>query len=236
LQILPFLEQGTVKALYNPDYRAEDPINEPATRQQISVYQCPSDDAAGRVWSSAAWDTGNAYNDEFSRSNYVVCMGSSVYIPSGASFNADYSETDTDGPFRVAVGRELREFSDGTSGTAMASEILAGKFDVYPDSDYRGKWAWEQMGESAYTHFDTPNTSAPDLLLSYKCSGATEIPDMPCTPATSLSDERATARSRHPGGVNVLFGDGHVSFYGDTIELVVWQALSTIEGEETVGE
>lgn len=33
------------------------------------------------------------------------------------------------------------------------------------------------------------------------------------------------ARSRHPGGVNVLAGDGSVRFLGDNIELEVWRNL-----------
>lgn len=43
-----------------------------------------------------------------------------------------------------------------------------------------------------------------------------------------------TASSRHPGGVNVLTGDGSVRFVKETIAAKVWRALSTISGRETV--
>lgn len=43
-----------------------------------------------------------------------------------------------------------------------------------------------------------------------------------------------TARSFHPGGVNVLFGDGSVKFINDSVTLQIWQALSTVNGGETV--
>jgi prepilin-type processing-associated H-X9-DG protein len=42
------------------------------------------------------------------------------------------------------------------------------------------------------------------------------------------------ARSRHPGGVNVLFGDGSVKFLKDTINLSIWQGISTTKGGEVI--
>jgi hypothetical protein len=44
-----------------------------------------------------------------------------------------------------------------------------------------------------------------------------------------------TARSRHPGGVNLLIGDGGVRFISDTISSVTWQALSSPQGGEALG-
>ena len=41
-----------------------------------------------------------------------------------------------------------------------------------------------------------------------------------------------SARSYHPGGVNLLFGDGHVSFVGNGINLQVWRAWATRAGKE----
>ncbi len=43
-----------------------------------------------------------------------------------------------------------------------------------------------------------------------------------------------TSRSFHPGGVNVLFGDGSVKFINNSITLQVWQALSTVAGNEAI--
>ena len=42
------------------------------------------------------------------------------------------------------------------------------------------------------------------------------------------------ARSFHPGGVNVLFCDGHLSFISDTIDLACWRSLATRAGGEVV--
>ena len=43
-----------------------------------------------------------------------------------------------------------------------------------------------------------------------------------------------SARSVHPGGVQVVFADGHVGFFTDAIELSTWHALATIKGGESV--
>jgi len=41
-------------------------------------------------------------------------------------------------------------------------------------------------------------------------------------------DKFHAARSRHPGGVNAIFADGYVIFTSDTIDLVIWQRLASI--------
>jgi prepilin-type processing-associated H-X9-DG protein len=66
-----------------------------------------------------------------------------------------------------------------------------------------------------------------------------------CTPGrdancgnTALRDDQVDvlARSRHGGGVNVAYADGHVRFVPDSIDLAVWQALATVAGGETNAE
>lgn len=44
----------------------------------------------------------------------------------------------------------------------------------------------------------------------------------------------APASSNHSEGVNVLFGDGHVTIVSDSIDAGIWQALGTINGGESV--
>ena len=57
-------------------------------------------------------------------------------------------------------------------------------------------------------------------------------PDMPCNPQASynMGTAYAAARSRHPGGVNAVFVDGHVEFFSDNIDSNIWRGLSTIDG------
>ena len=43
---------------------------------------------------------------------------------------------------------------------------------------------------------------------------------------------RISARSLHPGGVNMVRGDGSVIFVSQTIERKVWRATGTTQGSE----
>jgi prepilin-type processing-associated H-X9-DG protein len=46
----------------------------------------------------------------------------------------------------------------------------------------------------------------------------------------------SSARSRHqPGGVNVVYCDGHVAWISNNITLATGRAISTTQGGETIG-
>jgi prepilin-type processing-associated H-X9-DG protein len=46
--------------------------------------------------------------------------------------------------------------------------------------------------------------------------------------------EFSNAQSAHPGGVNVLFGDGSVRFIKDSISPQTWMALGTRNNGEVI--
>ena len=236
-QILPYIEQQAV-------YDQIDWFNFPGCCPwaqmhdiQIPGYQCPSDDTKGRsLW--FFW--GPAY---FARSNYVMSFGSDRYSPesrqpqNGSCRTKGACDHDNDGAFREGESRKLRSFVDGTSQTVMMSELVAGRCDSQPECgvfDLRGCWAEPFMGPSAYTHRLTPNSAAPDSS-GYCPSTYINDPIQPCT-AVSGSDQTwyVAARSLHPGGVNAVYVDGHVSFHDDGIDHFLWKALSTIAGEEVL--
>jgi prepilin-type N-terminal cleavage/methylation domain-containing protein/prepilin-type processing-associated H-X9-DG protein len=43
-----------------------------------------------------------------------------------------------------------------------------------------------------------------------------------------------TAGSRHPGGVNVCFGDGHIQFVKSTVNIITWWAIGSAHSGEVV--
>ena len=255
LPIMPFIEEtalhdqwGFLKTDNNGNYGGIY-FNEEITKVQPPIYVCPSDDSQGRTW-------GIHEGGRYARSNYAGCFGSTTHAPNAdpgrhysgtqpLDANYDADDMETNGVFRIQgsnYGRKLKKIVDGTSQTVMVSEILAGQVDAFPGGsgpgargDLRGTWAHIWMGTASYTHLLTPNSSAGDAISGVWCH---HMPDhgLPCNPQTRGGDEFAAARSHHPGGVNVAFVDGHVSFYLDAINAYLWQTLSTYAGEEVQSE
>jgi prepilin-type N-terminal cleavage/methylation domain-containing protein/prepilin-type processing-associated H-X9-DG protein len=209
IMLLPYLENQNVP--YNFNLRQYDPANKPAIGTQIAAYLCPSDDAAGRK-----------VLETYSRSNVAVCFGSQAMCKSCTCCTVPAKDAITDGAFQIDLSRRLDDFPDGTSNTVAVSEILSGKKDTSP-LDYRGAWTLVLHGFN-YEHYDTPNSSNGDVMYPGTCVSE---PDMPCASPTgdNLYLQHIAARSRHPGGVNAGFVDGHINFIPDVIDLAVWRAL-----------
>ena len=233
--ILPFLEQGRVAEDLVVEQRWINAANARVAAAQIPTYQCPSDNAKGRVGKFTHHHGRTTYH---SRSNISMSFGQILY-PCNARLPHNSSgpdeELENGGPFRMEVGRKLSEFKDGTSHTIMVSEVRAGQDDDWNDfndrlHDARGFWA-RPFQSSAILHVNTPNSSALDCLNSEQCGS----PDVaPCTLFCGPCNGHVAARSYHSGGVNALSCDGHVAFYSDSIDLSVWQAVGTIDGGEVI--
>jgi prepilin-type processing-associated H-X9-DG protein/prepilin-type N-terminal cleavage/methylation domain-containing protein len=227
--LLPYLEQEGVG--FDLKYRPYDPQNWPATRIQISAFQCPSDDAQGRCFGN------NPANGQvFARSNLALCFGTKGMC--GSCTVSDLSnpkapKLPTDGAFQFEQARMLDEFTRGTTNTAMLSEMLSGKVDKGATIDMRGAWAY--MYGQYYTHLDTPNSGVGDV--EYPGGYCFTEPEMPCGTEQGKNAYlwHNLARSKHPGGVNVAFVDGHVNFVPNGIHLNVWQAIGSRTDNSTLG-
>lgn len=113
------------------------------------------------------------------------------------------------------------DMTDGTSQTAMVSEIRC------PKDRGDGRGILHYTENPIYHHNHTPNSLVPDEVREAFC---VNTPEAPCIGAFAAWNQRSvimTARSNHPGGVNLLLGDGSVHFVGETINLDVWRALCT---------
>ena len=238
--ILPFLEQLD---LYN---EADQNSLNGAHPDLISghapaTYKCPSDSLTDL---SAGW---------IDRINYYINFGPDPvrYIddPSCshvASIGSCSERLRRPGPFYWTTTTKLTNFRDGTSSTALYSEGLKGYFFTSGGGgedalDFRGQWLWSTDG-IVYTHLLTPNTSAGDVIRAPNCTplANAHIPciagNWPSIGAAGVNMNLAiAARSRHPGGVNVLMGDGSVHFVHDFIDLRIWQALATLDGGDLLG-
>ncbi len=174
--------------------------------------------------------------------NYVVNFGNltqtqpSIYMGyafGGAPFT-DIGSPDSifSGLYTSVANTEKRTygfqvFTDGTSNTMLASELR-----VPQGYDLRG-FSWWGLG-SCYTAWQTPNSSLPDIVVNASYCKYPLGNNPPCQVATSALPMMLAARSFHPGGVNVTFGDGSVRFIKNSVNVFIWRALSTTHGNEVI--
>jgi prepilin-type processing-associated H-X9-DG protein len=86
------------------------------------------------------------------------------------------------------------------------------------------RWGWGAMSMTLMNTVVTPNSK---LALWNVCRDTCKS----CGPDDSIF---SNAQSNHPGGVNVLFGDGSVRFVKDSISPQTWMAIGTRANSETI--
>ncbi len=127
-----------------------------------------------------------------------------------------------------AIGGEAQDVSTLPIGTLIAalqacSTAYASGVNITNANGNR--WGWGAATMSMF-HTIVPPNSKQYAWNSCRdnCGG--------CGPDDS---EFSNAQSNHPGGVNVLFGDGSVKFVKDSINMQTWMGLGTKAGGEVIG-
>jgi prepilin-type N-terminal cleavage/methylation domain-containing protein/prepilin-type processing-associated H-X9-DG protein len=219
----PFIEQDNIyrelpspqagQCLWEPWGSPEAMNPNGPTSRVVTTFLCPSDD--GILVENQSFG-------HFTMGNYHVFFG-------GANLSDAVNFTATNrAAFGPNFGARIAEIIDGTSNTMILGEYLRSRG---ASNDQRGLlWADEPAYGHIYAHLN-PNTTAPDLLLNGWCDPHPEV-NMPCINGDSGPNNTAASRSRHTGGVNVLFGDGSVHFISNGVNNATWQALVTIAGGE----
>ncbi|WP_373649955.1 DUF1559 domain-containing protein [Schlesneria sp. DSM 10557] len=218
--ILPYIDQAPLynRADFNSCFGCVGGVGNPPN-EIVSVslpgMTCPSDPNSGKL-------AFNAYR----RGNYVANSGIGALR---SVTNPDDPSRLFPGPFTMNSKRSFRDFIDGTSNTAMVSELLNSTGD-----DFRGVMHYPEG--SLYQHDRNPNTTIPDESRAAFCVNGLRYP---CIGTSSSYADRAliySARSQHIGGAHVTMADGAVRFISENLSLVIWQAIGTHKGNETIGE
>jgi prepilin-type processing-associated H-X9-DG protein len=79
-----------------------------------------------------------------------------------------------------------------------------------------------------------PNSKWPDGIQGCPDPAAAQLERMPCF--TNLPPNSAAARSRHAGGVSAVFLDGHVTFIRDSVSIITFGHLVSINDGQPVSE
>ncbi|WP_435009887.1 DUF1559 domain-containing protein [Tundrisphaera lichenicola] len=245
-RVLPFMEQGSVFNSINFTFRYSVAQNTTVAAVNIATLICPSEvNPTPRATTTARY---NVINYGWNQGDWYAWGG--------------FAGTANRAPFEVNRSRSFAEFTDGLSNTILAAEVKAYQPNLGTCGPLNGitatnipptsanpatvvpqynsgcnlgltghtEWVDGAVHETGMTTAWTPNKRITrdgepgqdlDLVsLGYNKGGPTFA--------------AVNSRSYHPGGVNVLFGDGSVKFIKDSVNGESWRAIGSMRGNEVV--
>jgi prepilin-type N-terminal cleavage/methylation domain-containing protein len=254
LFILPYLEQDNLFNSWNfagnnrddqeahgGMFRYGGAANSTVTSTRVETYFCPSD-----------FNNRNGINPGgVTSQNYVANFGNTIsnqppfYLYHGAKLpflGAPFTDMGAPDPDIISAPQHaitagtvtFSRIADGLSSTMLISEVVVGT-----GGDRRGYSWWGYAAQ--FTGLQPPNSACPDVLQSSSYCGGVP-PNPPCTGATGgLNGDVYVGlglvnvpRSMHPGAVEVGMADGSVRLIKNSVNVSVFQALSSTMGNEVV--
>ena len=227
--LIPFIDPTLVLS--------EAEAQQGSLNKRVPFWQCPAD---GRTISI----NGKTFTG---RTNYHINRGTG------------YQRFDLNGLIDIAGGTRSSDISDGLSNTAAFAEALW----HYPilssvELSQTKRVMWDTLnarhdsaeldsfvrlceevphtamhGRAGLLGFDprTLDLNQYDHLMrpnSWSCWNDQSV-------GANVLYSALTPTSNHPGGVNVVFCDGHLQFIGDSIDLKTWRALGSRNGMDIPG-
>jgi prepilin-type N-terminal cleavage/methylation domain-containing protein/prepilin-type processing-associated H-X9-DG protein len=223
--ILPYLEE---QALYdkfridlvtiwdtsNPCKWCSEPDVKIAVATRPSTYVCPSD---GELLLLAEYK-----HDLPATYDVATCSYANVAGSQGPP-NTDVFKYKNDGVFFYNRRIKATEITDGLSHTLFTGETIEGHLGIGSNI-----WTNGNRGNSTMRTTRNPLNTPPGV------DGGGGV--ITVTSSTGKNVANCAFQSWHPGGANFDYGDGHVTFIPDSVDLTVYQALSTRAGNETLIE
>jgi prepilin-type N-terminal cleavage/methylation domain-containing protein/prepilin-type processing-associated H-X9-DG protein len=259
--ILPYCEGTTVTEealdVYKTSGDAYSGSMDALNRLIMPMYLCPSDPDIKNQQEKY----GNADRRQM---NYCGVAGS-YYSRTGEctrtkqsnlycveSTDPTFQQNNFDGLLIQGWPVKLRQVTDGLSNTVMLGERWYAVRAWMIGSYWRGSTD-PPRGRGVSGPPDGPQPTAAlfamknitatvplnhDLNISCYVGhvNATDRPSVPDTSAKTISVNDLPFGSFHPGGVNFCYGDGSVKFLTDDLDLDVYVALASRNGEEVISE
>jgi prepilin-type N-terminal cleavage/methylation domain-containing protein/prepilin-type processing-associated H-X9-DG protein len=229
--LLPALDQSPLYQQFNTLRPCWDAVNSVPARTRLSVFLCPS--ATNSEGLATVRDASGATLAQFSRSTYVVNSGQEE--PWGFT-QVDYAGL-ADGPFYRNSRTRVADVVDGLSNTVFIGEHSP----LLSDKTWVGVVPGAEVCTNDPNRFPlTECDGAATLVSVHSGPSAAEIDPVtgfaPIHPPNSPLAHVCQMYAEHPGGANVLLGDGSVRFVSQFIHQPTWAALSSIRRGEVVGE
>jgi prepilin-type N-terminal cleavage/methylation domain-containing protein/prepilin-type processing-associated H-X9-DG protein len=253
-QLLMFIEQGNLFNSINfslppetpgmagsvpfmPAYQNPNRENMTASNAQVATFLCPSDvpPIAGfpggnnylanqQTWAcdlSENFPSTNAPN-EVPRGIFYYNSSTTVSAVTDGLSNTAYFSEKIRGTGVPNPRTDMLIFTNQTSLAATYSACQQLNVLTAPPLTSRQGMSWV-MGEmccTLYNHVAPPNSNT--------CAA----PNFPGNMANMAM--QVPPSSLHPGGANLMMGDGSVRFARNSINVSIWQALGTRNGGETI--
>ena len=242
-RLLPYLEETSLANLIDWGKAPEFTDNPVAARTRVPTYLCPSEinDRERETPTITYYPLNYVFNQGtwFIYDPTTGVVGDGAFMPNHAFRAAEIK----DGLSKTLAATEVKGYQpnvwDTNQPTTLGVTPPATPADLAPyfggtfDENGHTEWVEGDVHETGFTTTFTPNLDVP-----YNNSGITYDIDL-----TSMRDGESitvptyaavTARSYHPGVVNVLIMDGSVRPIEDGIDPSLWRALGTRAGSETV--
>jgi prepilin-type N-terminal cleavage/methylation domain-containing protein/prepilin-type processing-associated H-X9-DG protein len=260
--MLPYFEQGSKFNQFNMNYNvnSDAPINSnfpalananlAARTGDVPIFLCPSDPSSAFTFTNAG------------RQNYFGSLGGSALYRGGTALDGIFAL-----PFpaagQVMKGIAVIAISDGSSNTAMFSEVMRGTFPAGTASTTFDNTT-NMIGTTAYSGTTlsdgraVPECNAPastkihyvgqqyyrNLPQNYVYTHTLPINWHRSVPGGGTGQKYScgtngfnavhlAASSYHTGGVNVCMADGSVRFAADSTDFLVWRGVGSRSGNET---
>jgi prepilin-type N-terminal cleavage/methylation domain-containing protein/prepilin-type processing-associated H-X9-DG protein len=209
-------------------------VQSTALLTRVASYICPTD--SNQIPLQVPTESNNAYQ----QSSYAGNAGVANLIDFCLTLDGVSCArwVPTNGAFGVDEVARISDFRDGTSNT-----VLAGECSRFLDDPDQVMNFWTRGGAFASEvdpGFSTYRTQG-ICLMAARPNIPMVVPDP--TPNSSARDRFDPAhqqagqrgfRSLHPGGLNMLLADGSVRFVKSSIDIGVYQSISTRAGNESV--
>lgn len=242
--ILPYIEE---RQLYEQLDLSKSILTQSGGPQStfISTLICPSDSAQGKYFVHPKLTS----NKQFAKGNYAAFVS-----PYHVELQMKYPGA------LIGNGQKSGMVLDGLSHTLMLSEVRIRN----NQQDQRGAWALPWNGSSLLA-FDMhcapklvpgskyeanktclgmtqlPNNRGPNVDVLYSCPDilGAQMEKMPCglwDPNGQFNYLSSAPRSNHPGGVNVIFMDGHSGFLLDNVDEIVMAYMISINDNHLIDD
>ncbi|MBI1322584.1 DUF1559 domain-containing protein [bacterium] len=219
--LTPFLEQSAVYQALNVNIPSWSPANETGTRTSLATFLCPSVSEESKAFDVI--DASGTRLGRFSRSHYVLNAGNNEPW----MYQTFDHRNIADGPFYRNSATTVAAVTDGLSNTLFMGEHSAILSDKTWVATVPGAVVCPKP-RFALSLCDYAAT----LVLTH--SGPSAFEGGIIHPPNSQAAHVCQMYSEHPGGANIMLGDGSVRFIKATINQRVWAALATKSGGEVI--